>query len=617
MRSSSARRASSRRCARRSSSRGTGPCAGRVEHIAAYDVDDDRGARRPAHRPRGHHVRLRLDRTPRHLPRPRRTRGLRHQGRLRPPVPGRRRDDHRRRRHRAGLRRRPRATTSASASATPTARSPACTTYAIDYTVEGALTGFPDHDELFWDAIGNQWTVPIDARDGRRRRCPRRSPRSRASRARRAHTSRATRRRRPGNTAHVRPDEPVEQPRRHGRRRACRPARSSPARARSSRSSANARRRVRACAPTRSLPAGGLACSAIGGVLLLLLAQGPRPPLPRVGRRPGDGQHHRRRRADAARAPADGTGRVRPARRRAARPGRRARRREREPARRHRDDRRPRGARLPHDHRAPAEGFLHRRHDYELTRSTVDPPTAAKLLPYEQQILDGAVQERSDGEALRSQVQVPRRALRRSSNAMYDDAVQQGWYRTRPDRTRASGVASASASSSSPRRGITCVVAAVDELRPRAARGRARRARARSSSPTACRRAPARAARCCRGSAGSAACSTKATRTSGRASPSSTTSSRSTCRTRSCSAAPRSGRSAFEGLDADAARARRLVRRPRGAERGRSRERARPLRHGRDRHAVREPAVVIEFERLQQRRRFSGGGGGGGGGGSW
>ena len=33
--------------------------------------------------------------------------------------------------------------------------------YGIDYTVEGALTGFPDHDELFWDAIGNQSNVPI------------------------------------------------------------------------------------------------------------------------------------------------------------------------------------------------------------------------------------------------------------------------------------------------------------------------------------------------------------------------------------------------------------------------------------------------------------------------
>jgi len=35
--------------------------------------------------------------------------------------------------------------------------------YEIDYTVEGAPTTFADHDELNWDAIGNQWTVPIDS----------------------------------------------------------------------------------------------------------------------------------------------------------------------------------------------------------------------------------------------------------------------------------------------------------------------------------------------------------------------------------------------------------------------------------------------------------------------
>ena len=35
-------------------------------------------------------------------------------------------------------------------------------TYTIVYRVEGALNGFPDHDELFWNAIGNEWDVPID-----------------------------------------------------------------------------------------------------------------------------------------------------------------------------------------------------------------------------------------------------------------------------------------------------------------------------------------------------------------------------------------------------------------------------------------------------------------------
>ncbi len=35
-------------------------------------------------------------------------------------------------------------------------------TYVIKYSVRGALLSFPDHDELYWDAIGNQWPVPID-----------------------------------------------------------------------------------------------------------------------------------------------------------------------------------------------------------------------------------------------------------------------------------------------------------------------------------------------------------------------------------------------------------------------------------------------------------------------
>jgi uncharacterized protein (TIGR04222 family) len=33
--------------------------------------------------------------------------------------------------------------------------------YVLTYTVLGAPKSFADHDELYWDAIGNQWTVPI------------------------------------------------------------------------------------------------------------------------------------------------------------------------------------------------------------------------------------------------------------------------------------------------------------------------------------------------------------------------------------------------------------------------------------------------------------------------
>ncbi len=35
-------------------------------------------------------------------------------------------------------------------------------TYTISYTVRGALNGFEDHDELFWNAIGTEWPVPIE-----------------------------------------------------------------------------------------------------------------------------------------------------------------------------------------------------------------------------------------------------------------------------------------------------------------------------------------------------------------------------------------------------------------------------------------------------------------------
>jgi hypothetical protein len=35
-------------------------------------------------------------------------------------------------------------------------------TYVISYTVDRAIDGYPDHDELYWNAIGTQWDVPID-----------------------------------------------------------------------------------------------------------------------------------------------------------------------------------------------------------------------------------------------------------------------------------------------------------------------------------------------------------------------------------------------------------------------------------------------------------------------
>src|SRR6266545_4554622 len=34
--------------------------------------------------------------------------------------------------------------------------------YMITYVVRGSLNAFADHDELYWNAVGNQWDVPID-----------------------------------------------------------------------------------------------------------------------------------------------------------------------------------------------------------------------------------------------------------------------------------------------------------------------------------------------------------------------------------------------------------------------------------------------------------------------
>ena len=56
-------------------------------------------------------------------------------------------------------------------------------TYQLVYTVRGAPLTFADHDELYWDAIGNQWPVPIRQRP-RRGRAPARSRASGAIRAR-------------------------------------------------------------------------------------------------------------------------------------------------------------------------------------------------------------------------------------------------------------------------------------------------------------------------------------------------------------------------------------------------------------------------------------------------
>src|SRR5439155_1043450 len=44
----------------------------------------------------------------------------------------------------------------------PNSTVPGVHTYTIEYRLDGAARTFADHQELYWDAIGNQWPVPID-----------------------------------------------------------------------------------------------------------------------------------------------------------------------------------------------------------------------------------------------------------------------------------------------------------------------------------------------------------------------------------------------------------------------------------------------------------------------
>lgn len=38
-------------------------------------------------------------------------------------------------------------------------------TYVLDYTVRGVVNGFDDHEELYWNVLGDQWDVPVDRVD--------------------------------------------------------------------------------------------------------------------------------------------------------------------------------------------------------------------------------------------------------------------------------------------------------------------------------------------------------------------------------------------------------------------------------------------------------------------
>src|SRR4051812_23856786 len=34
-------------------------------------------------------------------------------------------------------------------------------TYVLDYDVRGAMNAFPDHAEVFWNAVGTEWSAPV------------------------------------------------------------------------------------------------------------------------------------------------------------------------------------------------------------------------------------------------------------------------------------------------------------------------------------------------------------------------------------------------------------------------------------------------------------------------
>ena len=67
-------------------------------------------------------------------------------------------------------------------------------TYELTYTVEDALNGFRDHDELYWNAIGTEWSAPIERATVTVRRARRADARWRASRGTRGRRFRVTRR---------------------------------------------------------------------------------------------------------------------------------------------------------------------------------------------------------------------------------------------------------------------------------------------------------------------------------------------------------------------------------------------------------------------------------------
>ena len=410
-------------------------------------------------------------------------------------------------------------------------------TYDISYTVKGALLPFPDHDELNWDVIGHEWSVPIDA--AARRPCTRRRPStaSRASADRRAAAPAATRRRANGrdatfaqaNLAAGRGDDRgCRAPERRDRARAEADPRAAPHVGRRVRGDAGHRRhrrRTRDRWASRASPCSRIAAAAT--------ASGRAPQsTPRWGTCPA-----RKRRSRWAGASPDRWSSYRP------------------------DNVRPGQVGTLIDEQAnlldvtativdlAVRGHLRiteiegaHNDDYELVRTEGG---KGALLPYEQELYDALFATGPDVKLSDLKYKFTSE-LAGVKNALYDDVVTNGWYRVRPDRTRmwwrliGFGVTLLGvAADGHHRRGLV--------VRTDPARGARHRHRAARASAASCRPERARARRCSRASRVSAGSSTKARRTPANASPSSRGSSRTTCRTRSSSAPRRSGRARSKG----------------------------------------------------------------------
>ncbi len=227
-------------------------------------------------------------------------------------------------------------------------------TYTIVYTVEAAMNGFRDHDELYWNAIGDVLGGARRDRDGDRERTGphhRHHLLCRACQLDRAVRQGADPRGRDGPLPAV---EPVPVRGVHGGRGVAQ------GRRRGTEATAGGAVEHRPCVLANLLHARSVRRPAPApgrGMWLAVLDAWARPPFRRLAGRPDDGQRHRRRAGGAAVRARRRPRRVRSTGGPPPGPGGHDHRRAGEHPRRHRDDRGPGRPRVPHD-RGDPEGRL-------------------------------------------------------------------------------------------------------------------------------------------------------------------------------------------------------------------------------------------------------------------